>query len=587
MPVCPCIMPDCDAPTITYGLCSKHRYRAEVVGVIDWFAKGRPGAVEELERRWVERQNKRSPKPQGDNGGREIKVPFAGGEVTLGKVDPTPGDDGGPMVIEADAAAVDGFSRAMTEADAAPSPEPASVEGGVQPVEAAGAPRVVLLDLPAPGTYWRDVSPEDRARMPVGAVLGAPADHPDAGTLTRRSDGFWATRDGTTMTDGQVDNYRHLLSYPPAAGTIAERIVQGLPTAWEAVDVAGVQWVVVVEWTEEDAALSVAEELLKLYPEGAPSVVRLRRMDPQPRIEAVESPYVLELRDVRAALDAHMPGDGTIAERIEKLAQRVTPAPPGYDGALGAVQAALWMSPSTTVDDVVRVVEELRKRERAAQDAVDEIGALFHFVEKSPPGAVAEKVRELVDRARGQRNALDSLGAAVGLADGYGPMVVAETVLAELDRRAARIKRLEDEHARASALCVGVPATRVEYDYGEMKEVPLTLTERVRHLADRSESAKNLLMETERLLDGMLECAGRSGVKARVRAVRDACVTHKAEIARLRTLVERQADQLTVLVNAPYALTREELRQRCEDYARGERLVERALAPKREVAGGN
>lgn len=69
--------------------------------------------------------------------------------------------------------------------------------------------------LPPLGTLWRDVTPEDRQRMPVGTVLGVPLGSSSASRWTRTVDGQWLTRYDCIMWDVDVDGDRPILSYPP------------------------------------------------------------------------------------------------------------------------------------------------------------------------------------------------------------------------------------------------------------------------------------------------------------------------------------------------------------------------------------
>lgn len=73
--------------------------------------------------------------------------------------------------------------------------------------------------LPPIGTLWGDIPPEVRERLPVGTVLGPPADIPKAGPLTRNEDGQWVSRDGATLKDRHLDHNRPILSYPTDEGT--------------------------------------------------------------------------------------------------------------------------------------------------------------------------------------------------------------------------------------------------------------------------------------------------------------------------------------------------------------------------------
>lgn len=78
--------------------------------------------------------------------------------------------------------------------------------------------------------------------------------------------------------------------------------------------------------------------------------------------------------------------------------------PPKSDdgGGLLLVQAALRMSPSTTAGDVVHVIEELLKRERAQQCALSNLGTLADLADGAEPTAVWEAVIGRMDALRAE-----------------------------------------------------------------------------------------------------------------------------------------------------------------------------------------
>lgn len=65
-------------------------------------------------------------------------------------------------------------------------------------------------DLPVIGTRWGDLTPEQRASLPVGTVLRLEG---ITGADLRRARKVWIDRDGHRYRDDDVGHRRHILSY--------------------------------------------------------------------------------------------------------------------------------------------------------------------------------------------------------------------------------------------------------------------------------------------------------------------------------------------------------------------------------------